>query len=228
MKKKLLYFLVTIFFLCSVLLVVFSKAEKIQNLKANNTPKYDINKDIKVLEKYIESKPQDTKILLELGLKQDVNKQPDKAIEIYQKVLQIEPNNSTALFRIGNIKLDAGMFNDAFSFYDQCSKTNPDNPVAYLTMSHILLLTDNTKALEFAQKAYDRRGAIDNPKFIENYLNYVSSINKGTTSEKYNAFLMILTDYINYDKLKKSLSNKIIDELTDLSPAQKEKLINLN
>jgi len=84
------------------------------------------NKAISIYKKILESNPNDTHALHNLGLVYDNLGNDDMALEYYQKTLRLNSQDEYALTNIGTIMEERGQYEDALEYYQEAIEVNPE------------------------------------------------------------------------------------------------------
>ena len=84
------------------------------------------NKAITLYKKILESNPNDTHALHNLGLVYDELGNDDKALEYYQKSLRLNSQDEYALTNIGTIMEERGQYEQALEYYQAAIEVNPE------------------------------------------------------------------------------------------------------
>lgn len=99
----------------------------------------------------------------DLGIAYRLNKEPEKALLCFQKVLNQHPNNFSVLHNLGNTYSDLGHIDEAISFFKRAISINPNYVESHRNLNRLLL--DNQHLDEYLD-SYEvllRSGQISTP-----------------------------------------------------------------
>ena len=93
----------------------------------------------------------------ELGFIYQMQRQPAKAIEAYQKVLELEPDEATVLNNLANSYREIGDYPKAVEAYQKAIKINPLFTMAIINLSHVYhLQAKDDEAIKLLEEHFDR------------------------------------------------------------------------
>jgi tetratricopeptide (TPR) repeat protein len=99
--------------------------------------KMDTTKMIEVYKQKLQSDPNNTGILLNLGVAYVSLNKLNEADEIFNKILKQDPKNSEALNNLGIIYTQTGKFVDAIAKLEIAVKLNPNNAKYWNNLSEV-------------------------------------------------------------------------------------------
>ena len=118
-----------------------------------------LDEAIAATERVVLAAPQDNQLKLQLALYYQMDKQNQKAIDLYTKVLENDPANAAILRSRGDAYLTMGNHAAAIADFDQALTKIPDDPTVLNNLAWVLAtspedeLRDGKRAVELATRA---------------------------------------------------------------------------
>ncbi len=98
-----------------------------EHSQSQSEKKMDTTKLVEVYKQKLQSEPNNTSILLNLGVAYASLNKLNEADEIFTKIIKQDPKNSEALNNLGIIYTQTGKFEDAIAKLEIVVKLNPNN-----------------------------------------------------------------------------------------------------
>jgi len=98
-----------------------------EHSQSQSEKKMDITKLVEVYKQKLQSEPNNTNILLNLGVAYASLNKLNEADGIFTKIIKQDPKNSEALNNLGIIYTQTGKFEDAIAKLEIVVKLNPNN-----------------------------------------------------------------------------------------------------
>ncbi|MFF4351594.1 tetratricopeptide repeat protein [Streptomyces sp. NPDC001530] len=98
-------------------------------------------------------KAQQANELLQTGIRQQEQQDPNGAAHTYNKVLELDPRNTFAWYNLGVIAQQAGRTADARAAYDKALKIDPKFTSALYNEAILLRRSEPDRAIEVLQRA---------------------------------------------------------------------------
>lgn len=104
--------------------------------------KNDASEAIKLFRPLLKHKDVNDRVYTMLGNSYDINGQPEKAIETYDKGLQKFPNSGTLHLERGNIHLQKEEYNEAMAYYEKGIEVDPGHSSNYYRAAKIYFMSN--------------------------------------------------------------------------------------
>jgi len=186
---------------------------------------------IEGLEKYIKVNPNNINALIDLAKLYENSKELDKSKATLKMAVERKPENKIAWGALARIYERTNDFDNAIKAFEKDvsipSANISDSPgVIYLELSHLLLLKDIDKSIEFAQKAkeFNKSEFINNE--VEELISFKNSIEKGNPYE--GCLQFIKSDTQSSTNVKKALIKKIIKDYPSIKCQARSELEVIN
>ncbi|MBF0501859.1 MAG: tetratricopeptide repeat protein [Candidatus Riflebacteria bacterium] len=105
------------------------------------------------VQKRLQEDPEDRDALLALAMHQTIDKQYQKAVETYFRLLKIDPKNFHAFHNLGILYRKVGQYNDSLHCYQEALKINPNASTVYYNMG---LAYEAMGRMQEARETYGR------------------------------------------------------------------------
>src|SRR5690606_21222118 len=155
-RKKIhsIFIIITSFIIISIIsLYLLSKIQ--EKDKSNYGYSGSTEEGMERLNKYIEQHPKNTEAMIDLARKYLNIREYEKAGDLLIQIIQTDPNHEMALYTYGRLFVEQFKFSEAIEQFEKVVAIN-ENPIASLQyLTHIYLVFDRQKALEYAKKATD-------------------------------------------------------------------------
>ena len=112
------------------------------------------NNAIYIIEKALEHSPKQIDLLQEYAYSLEQNGETERAIEIFNQLLDIDPYKTGAWFLLGSLYYNNNEYSDALDCYEFSLAINPEDTISWLQKAHCLFYLDQFEAAILAYKKY--------------------------------------------------------------------------
>ncbi len=128
----------------------------------------EYDKAMESYQKYLEKRPNDSRVLYEIGQVYIIKNQMDKALEYFEKTIEANPEDPNAYYNVAEVYFSSDNVEKSIEYYNRALEIQPDFVESYFKLALVYLkLNDKAKALEYMEKFLELEPDSDRAELIK-------------------------------------------------------------